>query len=67
MSSSTKSHAFFFHSVHFTLTSNDEKILDDMDQKNIMIFHHMLVVNNFHDFFNSHEMDGGEVISGPND
>jgi len=38
-----------------------------MNQKNIMIFHHMLVVYNFHDFFNSHEMEGGEVISGPND
>jgi len=58
---------FFFHSVHFTLTSSDEKILDDMNQKNIMTFHHMLIVYNFHYFFNSHEMEGGEVISGPND
>jgi hypothetical protein len=57
----------FFNSVHFTLTSSDEKILDNMDQKNIVTFHHMPVVYNFHDIFNSHEMEGGEVISGPND
>jgi len=49
------------------ITSSDEKILHDMDPKNIMIFHHMPIVYNFHDFFNSHEMEGDEVISGPND
>jgi hypothetical protein len=38
-------------------------MLEDMDQKDIMIFQCMYVINNSNDFFNSHEMKKGRGIS----
>lgn len=35
-------------------------MLEDMDQKDIMIFQCMYVINNSNDFSNSHEMKKGK-------
>jgi hypothetical protein len=37
-------------------------MLEDMDQKDIMIFQFMYVINNSNDFFNSDEMKKGRGI-----
>ncbi len=44
MSSLSESHASFFNSDYFTSISNDEDILDDMNEEDMAIFDSRLVV-----------------------
>jgi len=41
MSSSSESDASFYNSDHFTSTSSDEEVLEDMDKEDMVIFHCM--------------------------
>jgi hypothetical protein len=56
MFSSNESHASYCNSDHFTYTSSDEDILEEIDQEHIIFFHLMVVVWNFQDFFLIHIM-----------
>jgi len=53
MSSSSESDVSS-NSDHFTFISNDEEILEDMDEEDMAIFHCMVVLCNSHEF--SHPM-----------
>jgi hypothetical protein len=54
MSSSNESDASFYNSIHFTSTSSDEEVLEDMDNEDMAIFHCMVVPCNSHEFFTFH-------------
>jgi hypothetical protein len=64
MSSSNESDASSYNSDHFTSTSNDEEILEDMDNEDMAIFHCMVVPCNSHEFFTSHEIEEGVGCNG---
>ncbi len=65
MSSSTDSHVSSssnhssFNTDHFTSTSNDEQILENMDEDDLTIFHCMAIACDSHNFFTSHEIERG--------
>jgi hypothetical protein len=59
MSSSNESDASFYNSDHFTSTSSDEELLEDMDNEDIVIFHCMVVFCDSHEYFTSHEIEEG--------
>jgi hypothetical protein len=59
MSSSNESDVSFSNSDHFTSTSSDEEVLEDMDEEDMAIFHYMEVPYNSHEFFTSHEIKEG--------
>jgi hypothetical protein len=56
MSSQSESHTSFFNNDHFMFTSNDEEILNDMDQKDMVNFHCITIVCNSHVCFYSPKM-----------
>jgi hypothetical protein len=58
MSSSSESDASS-NSDHFNSVSNDEEILEDMDEEDMAIFHCMVDPCNSHEFFTSHEIEEG--------
>jgi hypothetical protein len=58
MSSSSESDVSS-NSDHFTFISNDEEILEDMDEEDMAIFHCMTVPCNSYEFFTSHEIEEG--------
>jgi hypothetical protein len=58
MSFSSSSNGSSSSSDGFISTSSNEKILEDMDQDDFMIFQMMLTtICNFNEFFTSHEME----------
>jgi hypothetical protein len=58
MSFSSSSNSSSSSSDGFISTSSNEKILEDMDQDDLMIFQIMLMtICNFNEFFTSHEME----------
>jgi len=60
MSFSSSSNGSSSSSDVFILASSNEKILEDMDQDDLMTFQMMLVtICNFNEFFTSHEMEEG--------
>jgi hypothetical protein len=60
MSFSSSSNGSSSSNDGFISTSSNEKILEDMDQADLMIFQIMLVtICNFNDFFTSYEMEEG--------
>ncbi len=52
---------------HFTSSSSDEDILEDMDQDKLFIFQTMVVATTFNsnDLLISHEMEEGGNLCGP--
>ncbi len=59
MSSSSESDAAFFNNDHFTSTSSDEEVLEDMYEEDMAIFHCMAIPCNSHDFFTSMKLRRG--------
>jgi hypothetical protein len=59
MTSSSESDASFSNNDHFTSTSSDEEVLEDMDEEDMVIFHCMAVPYNSHEIFTSHEIEEG--------
>jgi hypothetical protein len=48
---------FLFNSDHFTSTSSDEEVLEDMEEEDMAIFHCVAVPYNSHEFFTSNEIE----------
>ncbi len=44
---------------HFTSTSSNEEILEDMDENDMVIFYCITIVCDSHNFFTSHEIEEG--------
>jgi hypothetical protein len=59
MSSSSESDNSSSNTNHFTSTSSDEEVLEDMDKEDMVIFHCMAIPYNYHEFFTSHEIEEG--------
>jgi hypothetical protein len=59
MSFSNESDASSPNNDHFTSTSCDEEILEDMDKEGMVIFHCMAIAYNSHEFFTLDEIEDG--------
>jgi hypothetical protein len=59
MSFSNESDASSPNIDHFTSTSCDVQILEDMDKEDMVIFHCMAIPYNSHEFFTSGEIENG--------
>jgi hypothetical protein len=59
MPSSSESDTSFSNNDHFTSTSSDEEVLEDMDEEDMVIFHCMAIPYNSHEIFTSHEIEEG--------
>lgn len=58
MSSSSDSDVSYYNNDSFTWTSNDDEILEDMDEDDLAIFQMMAtIILNSNEFFRSHEME----------
>ncbi len=64
MSSSSESHASFSNCDHLMCTSSDEKILQDMDEEDMVIFYYKMVACNSHNSFTLHEIESmGQFVN----
>jgi hypothetical protein len=56
---STSSDHSSFNIDHFTSTSSDHQILENMDEDDMAIFHCTGIAYDSHNFFKSHEIEEG--------